>query len=150
MKGGRRKAEGEIRNAIARSRGPSRALCLALVAAVLLFPFGVSAQRITVDPTRPPVGFGRGGSDTERDTGGGIRLQSVVISPTQSTAIINGVMVRLGEKYGDAVLVRVAEGEVVLKSGNAQQVLRIHPDVEMRGAKPAADAGAPAHQGARP
>ena len=43
-------------------------------------------------------------------------LQSVMISPTQKAAIINGVMVKLGEKYGDAVLARVAESEVVLEA----------------------------------
>jgi hypothetical protein len=101
-----------------------------------------------------------------------------MISPTRSAAIINGVMVRLGEKYGDAVLVRVAESEVVLRSGDAQQVLKIHPGVEKReivpvalaapaaatsapreakakskprsDAKSPADAGAPVRQGVQP
>jgi MSHA biogenesis protein MshK len=109
-----------------------RALCPGLVAATLLFPAALYAQRITVDPTRPPAGFGTGAADTERETTGGVRLQTVMISPTQRAAIINGVMVRLGEKYGDAVLVKVSENEVVLKGGGAQQVLRIHPEVDMR------------------
>jgi MSHA biogenesis protein MshK len=152
------------------------ALGTVLIAAMLLFPFAVSAQKLVIDPTRPPVGLGAGAAETESDTAGGIRLQSVMISPTQSAAIINGVRVRLGEKYGDAVLVRVAESEVVLKSGGAQQVLKIHPGVEKRDivpvalaapaavksaprkakakarrdAKPAADADAPVRQGARP
>lgn len=109
-----------------------RALCPGLLAATLLFAAAVSAQRITVDPTRPPPGFGTGAADAERETGGGIRLQTVMISPTQRAAVINGVVVRLGEKYGDAVLVKVAETEVVLKGAGAQQVLRIHPEVDMR------------------
>ena len=145
-----------------------------LIAAMLMFPVVVSAQRLTVDPTRPPVGFGTGAADMESDPAGGIRLQSVMISPTQSAAIINGVIVRLGEKYGDAVLVRVAESEAVLKSGGAQQVLKLHPGVEKRDivpvalaapaksaprkakakarrdAKPPADADAPVRQEARP
>ena len=150
----------------------------ALIAAMLLFPLAVSAQKLVIDPTRPPVGLDARPTDAESETAGGIRLQSVMISPTQSAAIINGVMVRLGEKYGDAVLVRVAESEVVLRSGSAQQVLKIHPGVEKReivpvalaapaaaksaprkakakakprrDAKPPADAGAPVRQGARP
>ena len=109
-----------------------RALCPGLVAATLLFPAAVYAQRITVDPTRPPAGFGTGAADTERETAGGVRLQTVMISPTQRAAIINGVVVRLGEKYGDAVLVKVSENEVVLKGAGAQQVLRIHPEVGLR------------------
>ena len=101
-----------------------------LLAAMLFLPIAVSAQKLVIDPTRPPVGFGSGATDTESEAGGGIRLQSVMIAPTQSTAIINGVSVRLGEKFGDAVLVRVAESEVVLRSGGAQQVLKLHPGVE--------------------
>jgi len=146
---------------------------LGLMVALLFLPIAVSAQKITIDPTRPPVGFGTGAADAESDAAGGIRLQSVMISPSQSAAIINGVMVRLGEKYGDAVLVRVAESEVVLRSGSAQQVLKIHPGVEKheivpaaltapaaksaprkaktrRDAKPPADEDAPTRQGARP
>jgi MSHA biogenesis protein MshK len=149
------------------------ALGTVLIAAMLLLPVAVSAQKLVIDPTRPPVGLGAGAADTESDTAGGIRLQSVMISPTQSAAIINGVRVRLGEKYGDAVLVRVTESEVVLRSGGAQQVLKIHPGVEkreiapvasaaaksaprkaeaktQRDANPPADAGAPVRQGVRP
>ncbi len=105
---------------------------LALLAATLLVPAAASAQKLTVDPMRPPAGIGAGGADAERDAGGGIRLQTVMISPTQRAAVISGVMVKLGEKFGEAVLVRVSENEVVLKSGSAQQVLKIHPDVEKR------------------
>ena len=129
---------------------------LALIAAVLLFPLAVSAQKLVIDPTRPPVGLGAGAADAESDTAGGITLQSVMISPTQSAAIINGVLVKLGEKYGDAVLVRVAESEVVLRSGGAQQVLKIHPGVEKREivpvalAAPAAAKSAPRNAGAKP
>lgn len=72
-----------------------------------------------------------------------------MISPTRSAAIINGVTVRLGEKYGDAVLVRVAESEVVLRSGGAQQVLKIHPGVEKREVVPVA-LGAPAAANSAP
>lgn len=133
------------------------------------------AQAMT-DPTRPATGFA-----AEAPEGAvGDQLQSVMISPTRSAAIINGVTVKLGEKYGDAVLVRVAESEVVLRSGGVQQVLKIHPGVDKReivpvaevapaaatsaprkatakakakprrDAKSPADAGAPVSEGARP
>ncbi len=92
------------------------------------------------DPTRPPAGLAAGAADADLvvDTGGGMRLQSVLISPTYNAAIISGVMVKLGEKYGDAVLVRVAENEVVLKSGGTQQVLKLYPGVEKREITPIA------------
>jgi len=151
------------------------ALILALGAALALMPT-VAAAQITTDPTRPATGFA---AEVPEGAAAGNQLQSVMISPTQSAAIINGVRVRLGEKYGDAVLVKVAESEVVLKSGNDQQVLKLFPGVEkreiepvalatptptpatksaprkakaktQRDAKPPADDDAPARQGARP
>ena len=105
----------------------------ALGAVLALMPTVATAQ-ITTDPTRPATGYA-----AEAPEGAtGDQLQSVMISPTQSAAIINGVRVRLGEKYGDAVLFRVTESEVVLRSGNEQQVLKIHPGVEKREIVPVA------------
>ena len=104
---------------------------LGLIAAMLLFSVAVSAQGITIDPTRPPAGYLANGADTGEGDGGPV-LQSVMISPTQSTAIINGALVKLGEKYGDAVLTRVAESEVVLRSGGVNRVLKLYPRVDKR------------------
>ena len=96
----------------------------------------VASAQITTDPTRPATGFVA--EVQEGAAAAGTQLQSVMISPTQSAAIINGVRVTLGEKYGDAVLVRVAESEVVLKSGSEQQLLKLHPGVEKREIVPVA------------
>jgi len=93
----------------------------------MLAPGTAMAQAMT-DPTRPATGF----AAEAPEGAAGDQLQTVMISPTRSAAIINGVTVRLGEKYGDAVLVRVAESEVVLRSGGVQQVLKIHPGVDKR------------------
>lgn len=112
-----------------------------------LMPAAALAQAMN-DPTRPPAGLGAA-AEAEGDAGGAIRLQSVMISPTQKSAIINGVMVRLGEKYGDAVLVGVAESEVVLKSGAVRQVLKLHPGVVKRDSAAAATGGAPGKGGRR-
>lgn len=97
--------------------------------ALVLSPAAACAQALN-DPTRPPASFG-GAADADGDSGGTV-LQSVIISPTNKAAIISGVMVRLGEKYGDAVLVKVAENEVVLKNGTTSQVLKLLPGVEKR------------------
>ena len=107
-----------------------------LALAVALLAGTASAQMVN-DPTRPPGGFAAGDPEVAGDAGGGLVLQSVMISPSRKAAIINGAMVRLGEKYGDAVLIRVAENEVVLKSGDATQVLKMYPGVEKRERAPA-------------
>jgi MSHA biogenesis protein MshK len=102
---------------------------LALALALAIFSAGTAAQVLN-DPTRPPASFGTNAPDT--GAGGGIMLQSVLISPTHRAAIINGVLVPVGGKYGGAVLVEVNEKEAVLKSGGSRQVLKLHPGVDMK------------------
>jgi MSHA biogenesis protein MshK len=111
-------------------------------ALALAFMCAGAAAQVTTDPTRPPAGIETGAMDAASDAGGGAMLQSVLISPTHKAAIIGGVMVKLGEKYGDAVLVKVAENEVVLKSGGALQVLKLYPGVEKRETVPVANRNA--------
>jgi MSHA biogenesis protein MshK len=113
------------RSRVTNNESPAIALALALA----LFSASVAAQVIS-DPTRPPASFGPGEADT--GDGGGIRLQSVMISPTHRAAIINGVLVPLGGKYGGSVLIEVTEKAAVLRSGGARQVLKLHPGVDMR------------------
>ena len=131
MKDGRQKAEG-------RRQYSSSALLVALAGAM----GSTAAQpQIMTDPTRPPVGIF---ADVPDATALGNQLQSVMISPTRRAAIINGVVVELGARYGDAVLMQVAEDEIVLESGGSRQVLKLHPAVERVDAervKPAAPPG---------
>jgi MSHA biogenesis protein MshK len=128
MKGERRKAEAE-RNAQCGAAflvPVVLALCLALGAQT-------AAAQLPNDPTRPPPGYDTApAAGSEVEGTGAMTLQSVMISPTRKAAIISGVMVKLGEKYGDAVLIKVTENEVVLRSGNENQVLKLHPGVEKR------------------
>jgi len=106
---------------------------------VLALVSAAASAQVVNDPTRPPAGYAVG-DPVAADAGGGLMLQSVMISPTQKAAIINGVVVKLGEKYGDAVLIQVSENEVVLKGGGARQVLKLHPGVDKR--EPTAEKGA--------
>ena len=109
----------------------------ALGAVLALMP-AVASPQVVNDPTRPPGGFAASDPEVTGDAGGGLVLQSVMISPSRKAAIINGEMVRLGQKYGDAVLIKVAENEVVLKSGEGSQVLKLYPGVEKREIVPVA------------
>jgi MSHA biogenesis protein MshK len=83
------------------------------------------------DPTRPPV---LPGANAEPPAGGpvGPELQSVLISPTRRVAIINGQSVKLGGKFGESQVVKISEGEVVLRTGQDVQVLKLFPDVQKR------------------
>jgi len=83
----------------------------------------VWAQEIA-DPMRPPVGFAQGQIE---ETPAGPVLQSVLISPTRKIAIISGKTVKVGDKFGDAKVVSIADNEVVLQSGKNRQVLKLFP-----------------------
>ncbi|MGH8700700.1 MAG: hypothetical protein ACREVR_05925 [Burkholderiales bacterium] len=109
------------------TRNTDRAAAAWALGAVLALMPAVASAQIATDPTRPPTGFF---AEAPESAAGSNQLQSVMISPTRRAAIINGVVVELGGKYGDAVLMRVAEDEVVLRSGDSRQVLRLHPAVQ--------------------
>lgn len=84
------------------------------------------------DPTRPPaiiaapVIMESGAADNQL-----AELRSIIISKTRRAAIIGSETVELGGKYGDATLVDVNEGSVVLKNAQGRQVLTLFPDVKM-------------------
>jgi MSHA biogenesis protein MshK len=59
-------------------------------------------------------------------------LQSIMISPGLRVAVISGQAVRLGEKYGDSVVVKITESEVVLHGSAGSQTLKLYPGVEKR------------------
>lgn len=80
------------------------------------------------DPMRPPASLIA--ADGEAAAIDQPVLQSVMISPTRSSAIISGQRVALGQTYGSARLVKITENEVVLRNGSEVQTLRLFPDLE--------------------
>jgi MSHA biogenesis protein MshK len=99
--------------------------CIAAAGAMFLMA-GAQAQVLS-DPTRPPSAGpeSSGGQDASAT-----RLQSVLLSPGRKIAVINGVAIPLGGMVGEARLVKITETEVVLKSGNETEVLKLFPGVE--------------------
>ena len=101
------------------------------------------------DPTRPPanlfvpssaggVGAGSGadsvisavagrGATQYRSSG----LHTIIISESRRAAIIDGQTVELGGQHGNAQLVEVNEGNVVLQRAQSRQVLTLFPDVKV-------------------
>lgn len=85
------------------------------------------------DPTRPPASLSATGTApmqlaTKSRSAG---LQSTIISKSRRAAIIDGKTVELGEKHGNARLVEVNEGSVVLRGAQTQRVLTLFPDVKI-------------------
>ena len=87
------------------------------------------------DPTRPPA-FITGtvvkitaskGTSASSSKG----LKSTIISGSRRAAIIDGVTVELWAKHGNAQLIEVNEGSVVLLAGKKRRVLTLFPNVKI-------------------
>ncbi|MBI3523383.1 MAG: hypothetical protein HY066_02455 [Betaproteobacteria bacterium] len=106
------------------------------------------------DPTRPPAQVepaptGPAGTAAAPVNSG---LQTVILREGQKPmAVINGVQVKLGEKVGDATLVKLNESEAVLQGPSGREVLRMTPGIEKTSAtpKPAAPQAITKHGGKR-
>lgn len=86
------------------------------------------------DPTRPPAmilapnaASGQGAVENRWSSG----LQTIIISESRRAAIIDGQTVELGAKHGDAKLIEVNEGSVMLQGAQGRQVLSLFPDVKI-------------------
>lgn len=111
----------------------ARCLILRLVLTPLLLASPAWAQ--LADPTRPPaqalmpaVG-GASGVAAPSATG----LQSVMLNRSgkgRPAALINGEVVQLGGKVGEARLVKVEEDHVVLLGAEGREILRLMPTAE--------------------
>lgn len=92
----------------------------------------VQAQALR-DPTRPPGVAGVRVTPGERvPPTGGLKLQSILVSPERRAAIISGQVVRLGESVQGHRLVAIGEGEVVLRMDGKSRTLRLFPAVDLR------------------
>lgn len=102
-----------------------------LLASALL-AFAASAIAQSADPTRPPAAW-LVPSDAASAAGdaGGLRLQSVKVPQRgKAVAVISGKTVVVGERMGDATLIRVSEREAVLQGADEVTHLYLTPDVE--------------------
>lgn len=101
-----------------------------LLFALTLAPW-VAGQSMS-DPTRPPASF-RSGQEAgfQPATPSGPVLQSVLVAPGRKVAIISGQTVSMGEKVGDARVVKITESEVTLSGSNGVQTLKLFPGVEI-------------------
>lgn len=85
-----------------------------------------------VDPTLPPAIAGMPDAAGNGLPAGPV-LQSVMLGAGRRAALIGGRMVAVGEKFGEATLVRVTEQGAVLRNPDGSlQTLRMHPAVEKK------------------
>ena len=90
------------------------------------------------DPTRPPREILGGGAGTFEPAVSSSPAQVVIVSKDRRQATINGRTVSLGGRYGDATLVRISDEEIVLRKGDATEVIKLYSSVHRRKHWPAA------------
>lgn len=102
-----------------------------LVLAALCSVIGAARAQSITDPTQPPAAF----TAPQPVMGAPAapllpQLQSVLISSHlngRRVAVIDGQTVPLGAHFGNAVLIKMTETEVVLRRGNQLQTLKLRP-----------------------
>ena len=104
-----------------------------LAAAIAALPLAAAQAQALVDPTRPPASVAKPGA--EEPAPPGTQLQSVLISTGRRLAVINGNTVALGDMVGAARVVKITETEVVLKTGEETEILKMYPGIEKQPAK---------------
>lgn len=92
-----------------------------------------AAQQGLADPTRPPAFVPASAADAPAPPGP--QLQSVLLSSGRKLAVIDGVTVALGGRFGAATLVRITETEVVLRGDAGLTRLTLYPGVEKKSAR---------------
>jgi MSHA biogenesis protein MshK len=103
-----------------------------LVASLATVPVVAAVAEHLADPTRPPSGYERKQEGNAGVAASGPVLQSVIIGPGKTAAIISGQTVRPGEKYGEATVVKITENTVLLRNGKDLQTLTLFPGIEKR------------------
>lgn len=106
----------------------------AVLALLTLSSFSVFAQSIS-DPTQPPAALmaTSGSASTIVAAPAAPELQSVLISHNpggRKVAVINGATVRIGERFGDAVVVGITQTTVVLRRGKVSETLKLFPPAQ--------------------
>ena len=104
------------------------------LAAVLLgasnFGYAQSDSSLS-DPTRPPLTIVEPETTSAEGFPPPSGLQTVILGKGRKPmAVINGVTVELGDKVGDATLVKISESEVVLRGPAGKETLFLTPGVE--------------------
>jgi MSHA biogenesis protein MshK len=116
---------------------PYLTLCLAFIVS-LGAPRGL-AQGLS-DPTRPPREILGGTPDGYEPAVSSSPAQVVIISKDRRQVTINGRTVNLGERYGNATVVRITDEEIVLKRPEATETIKLYSSVQRTKHWPAARA----------
>jgi MSHA biogenesis protein MshK len=116
----------------------------AYLTAILAVTAALGAPRVLAqglsDPTRPPPEILGGSADGYEPAASSSPAQVVIISKDRRQVTINGRTVSLGERYGNATVVRITDEEIVLQRPEATETIKLYSSVQRRKHWPAAQA----------
>lgn len=109
----------------------------AVLAAASLVCFACPVQAADpaplADPTRPPAAASAEGAAAAEAEVKEMRLSTVLLPQGgKPSVVIDGQVVMLGEKVGEARLIRVRESEAVLQGPDGIEHLYLTPDVDKK------------------
>ena len=122
--------------------GSATSMRMHLAMLIAWLPAAASLAQTLADPTRPPQAGDLSMSPSGAASSRGV-LQSVMITGSTAEAIISGKVVHVGDRYDDVQVLKITEGEVVLRTTDGLQTLKLFPGIETRqmdGRLPAASA----------
>lgn len=102
-----------------------------LVLLIACLPAAAALAQSLPDPTRPPSAVDLAMSATGASSRLGV-LQSVMIADGMREAIISGRVVHVGDRHEDAQVLKITEGEVILRTAEGLQTLKLYPGIETR------------------
>ncbi len=122
---------------------------IAMTLTLTLGPGQYLAQAQTLsDPMRPPAFAAPAGAATgDQSSGGGLVLQSTLLSKGRRIAMIDGKPMKVGDRIGSARIISIDPGAVTLREANKTRVLKLYPGVEVT--RPGAAKAAASRKGAK-
>jgi MSHA biogenesis protein MshK len=111
--------------------GSATSMRMHLAMLIAWLPAAASLAQTLADPTRPPQAGDLSMSPSGAASSRGV-LQSVMITGSTAEAIISGKVVHVGDRYDDVRVVKITEGEVVLRTTEGLQTLKLYPGIETR------------------
>ncbi len=122
----------------------------AYLTAILVVIAALGAPRVLAqglrDPTRPPPQILGRSSDGYEPAASSSPAQVVIISKDRRQVTINGRTVNLGERYGNAAVVRITDEEIVLQRPEATETIKLYSSVQRKKHSRAAQADAAGKQ----
>lgn len=92
-----------------------------------------TVQAQSADPTRPAIDTGAAATAGMAAPSPVAGLQSIIQRKSgKPAALINGAVVELGGKVGEARLVKIGDDFVVLRGAMGSEILRLTPDAEKK------------------